>query len=322
MKPIVCSRLAAVFFCAFWSCSNDDFSNPNDPISFVTVAIQNVNNNACQSQETSNKALLVDVDENSHSVRIEADKIVSLELAKGQHIFRTSCENGVTIDSIKVIIQGDTTVAFTVPCGSCISTLDGLLIDDFDSAADSNALGYCKDIFLDNLGPEETNLARIDIEYANESENVLRRQGRSLRIIFDVSERSNRGGAFGGYVELLTANNQCSKDRGAFNLDALNFRFLTFWVRTDESNIDFEIALKDTAGNQTTPKLLIQEFLIPKNVWQKAKIPIQKLVEIQASQVVDLKSLREISFGFSLDHFGQTTARKGIVYIDEVAFER
>lgn len=319
MKPTVCSILSAVFFCAFWSCSNEDFSNPNDPINFVAVAIQNANNNACQSQATVNKTLLVDVDENSYSVSIEADKIASLKLAKGEHIFRTSCENGVTIDSIKVIIHRDTTVAFTVPCGSCISTLDGLLIDNFDSAADTNALGFCKEIFLDNLGAEETNLAKIEIAYANESENVLRHQGYSLRITFDVSERSNRGGAFGGYVELLTANNRCPNDRGVFNLDALNFRFLTFWVKTYDQNIDFEIALKDTAGNQTTPKLLIQEFLIPTNSWQKAEIPIKKLVERQA---VDLKKLREISFGFSLDHFGQTTAKKGVVYIDEVAFER
>lgn len=80
------------------------------------------------------------------------------------------------------------------------------------------------------------------------------------------------------------------------------------------------MALKDSAGNQTEPKMLIRDYLIPDARWRKAKIPIFDLRPAQKGGTVDFHHLREINIGFV--NYLPGTDLSGTIYIDEIAFER
>ncbi len=198
---------------------------------------------------------------------------------------------------------------------------NGLLIEDFNNGRGPNLLGYCHEIFVDTFVVGSKNsLAVVEtsyVSYVSQPQNVLRKVGYSWRIRFDISKSSSEGGAFGGYVELLVANNICKLDRGPFNLEGLKLNFLTFWIRAEPPGIDMEVALKDIHDNQTTPKRLIREYLIPETVWRKAVIPIKDLLRGNRGDL-NLKELREINFAFSYN----MKPDSGRIYIDEIAFER
>lgn len=202
---------------------------------------------------------------------------------------------------------------------------NSLLIEDFDDGEIGNLLGYCHETFVDtfSLVGIRQPLASIETSYVDikQPANVLRGIGRSWRITFNIKETTLEGDAFGGYVELLVANDICKLDRGDFNLEGLKLDTLTFWVKAESPGINMEVALKDVDNNITDPKRLIH--LSPSTVWRKAKIPIKDLVSAGNGKKVNLRKLREINFGFGKARFikdgGELT---GTIYLDEIAFER
>jgi len=199
---------------------------------------------------------------------------------------------------------------------------NGLLIEDFDDGKIPNLLGYCHEIFLDDLGP----FAIIDTSYISDRKDVLRGGGKSWRIHFNVSKEPPLGkDTYCGYVELLTGNDLCKRpNAGLFNLAVLNLTFLTFWVKTESPDIDFEMALKDIKNNETNPKKRVKDnYLTPGILWRKVKIPITDLLPNQSGPPVNLQELREINFSFSYRYSQQPRAPlTGTIYLDEIAFER
>ena len=197
---------------------------------------------------------------------------------------------------------------------SFIPLTQGLLIDDFNDGKDPNLLGGYPEIFLDL-----DRKAIIDTFYHNESENVLRGIGYSMRIDFDVSRGED---PFGGYVQNLIGNDSDSSSGRAFNLEALNLDALKFWVKTELKRIDFEVAFKDTNNMQTYPKLYFRDYIADSiGLWNEIKIPVSNLKPAQDGKMVDLKILKEINFGFAKLHFIEISAElKGTIYIDEISF--
>jgi len=206
---------------------------------------------------------------------------------------------------------------------------NSLLIEDFDDGEMGNLLGYCHETFVDkfSLVGIDQPLASIEASYVDikQPANVLRGVGRSRRITFDITKSSSKGDAFGGYTELLVANDICKLDRGPFNLEGLKLDTLTFWVKAESPGINMEVALKDVDNNITEPKRLIQDCLRPNanTVWRKAKIPIKDLVSAGNGKKVNLRQLREINFGFGKARFIKDCGElAGTIYLDEIAFER
>jgi hypothetical protein len=200
------------------------------------------------------------------------------------------------------------------PASDCyIPPPNGLLIEDFNDGKIPNLLGYCHEVFL--AFP-----AGIDTSYESQPENVLRGIGRSWRMKFDVSKGQD---ANAGYVELLTGNIRCPSTRGLFNVDVLDLKILTFWVKVESPEINFEVALKDIDDKETNPKRLIREYLTPDRAWKKVRIPIADLVLVQNIGKVDLTRLRQITIAFGYRRFQEVNAPlSGIIYLDEIAFER
>ncbi len=204
---------------------------------------------------------------------------------------------------------------------------NSLLIEDFDDGEMGNLLGYCHETFEDTFSLVGTRqpLASIVASYVdiNQPANVLHGVGRSLQITYEISQSSSKGAAFGGYAELLVANDICKLDRGPFNLEGLKFDTLTFWIKAESPGINMEVALKDIYNNITEPKRLIRDYLKPDTVWKKAKIPIKNLVSAGNGKTVNLRQLREINFGFGKVRFQKDGGDlAGTIYLDEIAFER
>ncbi len=199
-----------------------------------------------------------------------------------------------------------------------------VIVDDYNTGGSRNALGYCPETFTDASG-----VLTVTPSYVSQASEVLRGSGASLRLEFDVS---GAGDPFGGYVEMLTGNTPCPSTRGLFNLEALNMRALTFWVRRPAADVDMEIALKSidpdprfqpANDNQTSPKRLLRTYVQPGTGWMKVRVPLSDLVPGIDGRPVDLKNLREVNFGFAKQRFiGVGAAVRGTLYIDEVAFER
>lgn len=200
-----------------------------------------------------------------------------------------------------------------------IPPTQGLLIEDFDDGKDPNLLGGYSSVFIDPDGK-----AKVDTLYHNKLENVLRGVGYSMRIYFDVSKE---GDPFGGYVQTLIDNSPNSSSKRVFNLESLKLDTLKFWVKAESAGINFEVALKDTNNLQTEPKLLFREYIANSiGLWKEIKIPIDSLKRIKKDATVDkvdLKILRELNFGFGKNRFEDVGADlKGIIYLDEISFER
>lgn len=232
------------------------------------------------------------------------------------------------IDSIKKqITRGqDNTVPFQGKCNMCISKPKGLLIDDFDDGNDINLLGFKDGAFWYPDKPEI-----IDTFYIHQPpENVLRGTGGSLKINFNVSDSN----AFGGW--LTTLNDGLHPTRGtSFNLANLNLDSLTFWVKAENPDTYFEVALKDSTHNcldnnrpapcQTDRK----EIRSVGTSWKRVSIPISDLLRGPNGVRVDSTRLHEINFAFGYARFQELRLQhqknvrfEGTIYLDEIAFER
>jgi hypothetical protein len=185
-----------------------------------------------------------------------------------------------------------------------------LLIENFDDGDGLNLLGFPNSRWTI---PDSSDSIRT-FYVRPPSENVLRGKGSSLRIEFNVSIPNYSGGWF----------TTLSDRQGlSLNLQHLNLHKLTFWVKTEKEKINFEVALRDsTHGHkggfsdcQTTEKF--KSFA--DTSWEKVIIPISKLSLCQDSTRLDSTRVREINIGFS---HARSQPRKGIIYLDEIAFER
>lgn len=199
---------------------------------------------------------------------------------------------------------------------SFIPPSHGLLIEDFDDGKDPNLLGGYSFVFID-----QDRKAIIDTSHYCKSENVLRGVGCSMRIHFDVSAE---GDPFGGYVQTLIDNAPNASSKRVLNLESLKLDTLRFWVKAESERINFEVAIKDTNNMQTEPKLLFRDYVVnSKGLWDEIKIPVDSLRMVKNVAKVDLRILRELNFGFAKKLFVEIGADlTGIMYIDEISFER
>jgi hypothetical protein len=209
-------------------------------------------------------------------------------------------------------------------------------LKDICSLPGENNLGQCAaSTFCDQGANGNSNYSgSICLTYDEDQSIVLRGEGRSLRLDFDLTLASE----YSGYTESIVSNKSRCTSHGHFNLDSLAFSHLTFWIRfqTRDGNkpIDMEIAMKDAQGFQTTKtgvgKRRLSEFspCVTVGEWKKYCIKFDDLKimesEMDGSVVtsVDTKNLTELNFVFSRivsDGTGKSLA--GTVWIDEIAFE-
>lgn len=199
---------------------------------------------------------------------------------------------------------------------------EGLLIDDFDDldvSREFNLLRCQRETCMEHG-------AVIKTSFNNESLNVLRGVGHSLAIDFNVSNDS----AYCSFSDLLTSNNKKDeeRERGQFNLWVLGLDSLTdlqFWVKSESKNIDFEIALKDNFNKWTDLRVKFSqcEIIDTRMNWMKVRTDATQLWHSLEDNYIDKKSVREINFSFSNIQLKKSNKDlKGIIYLDEISFER
>ena len=228
----------------------------------------------------------------------------------------------------------------------------GMIIDNFETSrndnsdicllnlpasANPNLLGDCSKCF-NNCGancPTST-AGNIETSLTTATQDALWCSGHSTILSYDVSNTAggtDRSDRFAGYVQHLAGNDICgacipecggsdAADCRGLDVDALNFKNLTFWLKFDSNNQDVEVALKDVCGHQTASKLLAIEggyTGVRWGSWTKVTMPISKLT----LDSVDSHELQEISFMFAQEQpLGTSYALTGKMYLDDIAFER
>lgn len=193
-----------------------------------------------------------------------------------------------------------------------------------------------KDPYRNNLeGCHRTEIwahATLKTEHGTKPEDVIRGTGFSLKITFDISAQNDSKAS---YVEGLGGRNKNCKflpyldlKAQGFDLDALGITYLSFWIKAQPPEIDFEVALTDSSSFDVikSPKVYYQHYLSPEasdSHWRKALIPISRLVADANPNThdPDPTKLRELFFIFS-SQLPKKAPRKGIVYIDDIAFEK
>jgi hypothetical protein len=207
----------------------------------------------------------------------------------------------------------------------CFSS-DPLAVCDADAAL--NMRSECPNISCDSENNGNPN-GSICASYAHdESGGGL---GTSLELFFDVSTVAQAADdAFAWLDEDLTQPGS-NGTRQPLNLKELELGHLTFWIRTTVPNTNMEISVKDSKGAETSPKMLLSDVLPgggAGQVWQKVSIPVSSLSQGRTASVaaaVDMSSLMELNLAFAHTHFTQTdptTVLKGILFVDEIAFEQ
>ncbi len=137
--------------------------------------------------------------------------------------------------------------------------------------------------------------------------------GHSLAIRYDKRNTGgpqNEGG-WCGYYSLLKV--------GGKYFDATGYKKLTFWVKGAEGGENFKVGIADKHWEGIGDSVKSDEitaYLQGKKItteWQQAAIPLDTFF-------VDMKELASISICFEGDCFPDKSG-KGIVYVDEIAFE-
>jgi hypothetical protein len=189
-----------------------------------------------------------------------------------------------------------------------------VLVDDFESSGPANLLGNQTRIFLD-----ASSAALILAERTTRSDEVARGSG-ALKIVFDVLPRASDRDPFGGFVEPL-AREDCPSSAPGYDLGGSD-GYLAFDVRLAAEQVNMEIALKDVACRQTTPKRLVRQYLPTGTSWSRIRIPVRDLLGAE-NGMVDIRHLREINLGFANLRFNnEGSALTGTVFVDQFSFER
>lgn len=214
---------------------------------------------------------------------------------------------------------------------------EGLVIDDFDGESNydnddcldnkepnPNLLGYCSMCFSDCSVCPDPKSGHIE-STLTAPEDALWNAGHALELTFDVAGEDRF--RYAGYVQWLTCNTVCpdagmseaeGTDCPGFDLDRLNLRYLSFWLRTEagSEDVDLELALKDVNGNESSKLRARDEDYVDAACGEWTKIRVG-LDELRTSNV-NTAQLQSVSFTFSQ---GVGDVDQGTVYLDDIGFE-
>lgn len=165
---------------------------------------------------------------------------------------------------------------------------DRIVIDDFDGASDTNALGGATDIFQDLGAP------RLKTAF---SDNDERGRGRALTLTYDVSA----DGSFAGYTSALP------------DLDLRGFQALSFYVKSEKGERqEILVGLQDRNGQER--KIGVGPYVAAgiTGDWQLVRIPLAAF-----SSDLDWSAITKFIVAFE-----KRLSANGTVLVDSVAFER
>jgi hypothetical protein len=162
-----------------------------------------------------------------------------------------------------------------------------LLVDDFNAAAATNALGGEALTF----GSSEAVHPKLGFD-----SGASGHAGQALRLDYQLPHAGN----FAGYVSML---------RG---LDARGMQALTLRVRRAQADGDLLVGLKERSGRES--KIRLSDYLPERGStdWQRVVIPLAAFAGLH-----DRAGLENLSFSFT-----PQTHAAGTVWVDDLAFER
>ncbi len=179
-----------------------------------------------------------------------------------------------------------------------VSSATILVVDDFDSGLPGNNAGGKTGAWSCNSEDSEQfcKMELIDTERVGDV-------GFCLKLTYDITTPRDYTEdfpqtAYNGYWSLLNG------------LDVSDYEYLSFWVKGDKNTghtTTFWIELKDPVN---TSRVQITGIT---DEWQKIKIPQEKFTDIR-----DWANLTELMIIFNQI----ATAKEGVVYIDNIAFEQ
>lgn len=184
---------------------------------------------------------------------------------------------------------------------------ESFLVDDFAGGGTKNRLGARANVYV--MAPSKVMISRRD--------DVI--QGKETKVLMIRYDKKNTGGPSGtggwcGYY--TTVKNQRT---GAY-LDGSAYRYITFWVKGQTGDENFNVGLSDEHWDKIGDSLKSEEigvYLEGRGVtteWQKAKVPLEEFF-------LDQAALAAITINFEASCF-PNGAGKGLIFIDDIALEK
>lgn len=187
-------------------------------------------------------------------------------------------------------------------------TVKACVLDNFEKPSRYNLLRGITNVY--QMAPSRVMMSTVSDTRDGVKTNVL-------KLKFLVAAEGGplgKGGWCGYYTSLKDV-----RKKGKNYFSAVNYTYLTLWVRGETGGENFVVGLADKhwefAGDTVKANQIIT-YLPEKQItqkWQKAQIPLNNFF-------LDLSKLASLAICFEKDCFPEGSAT-GIVYIDDIAFE-
>ena len=191
------------------------------------------------------------------------------------------------------------------------STLDSLLVDDFDSYDNDNPLVYDESSDTGTWIDYWTN--DTGSELFLETDPLLTRDGNSMKFIYDNSSKTGTT-YLGSEIEADTADLICGPDWTVSGVKDFVLRYYGDATNSITANDQMYVALEDGDGNVGVlehPDM--NEFLVEE--WREWNIDMQDFNNLG----LDIKNISRIYIGFGGQRVGQSSAGdSGTVYFDDI----
>jgi hypothetical protein len=185
--------------------------------------------------------------------------------------------------------------AVTVPA-------EQFMVDDFEQQG--NALYSKSNIYKKDGAPSDAKKGRTDKEFSSGQYSLY------------VAYKKEAEGWCGYYIQLIS---------GGKYFDSTPYTKLTFMVKGKAGGENFQIGMADEYWFKQDDSVKsddITKYLPAGQVtteWQKAEIPLSVFVDKRGGEF-DLTKLGSVAFCFETTCFPDGTG-KGVIYLDDVAFE-
>lgn len=184
---------------------------------------------------------------------------------------------------------------------------EALVIDDFEGDEIINSLGSKSNVYV--KAPSKVMVTH--------TENT--RQGKTGRVLLLRYAKENEGGPYGrggwcGFYTLLK-----NETEGRY-FDASNYKYLSFWVKGEVGDENFNVGLSDRHWDKIGDSLKSEEIIayiegdkIPTK-WTYVRLSLEEFF-------LDHSQLASITINFEGDCFPEGKG-SGIVYIDDIMLEK